>query len=328
MKNTNKDDGNIVWLGSADGLTPDANYDCNTFELSVTLEIHSGESSGVMFRTGECSTTVAEGPAYYVGLLPDDDKVVFGAMDDGWTKKHSASVSLKCDKQYTLTIQGTGNLYCVYIDGTAVLEDVESTEFSSGSIGLMTYNAPTTYHSVSYQCYDPTPSPTEKPTEEALFVLSDTSMTWSEAEAYCVGLGMHLASIHSDAENEEANQLCSSSCWIGLHCTGNTQYDFEWTDGSACDYSNWATGEPNNFLWTNEDCVHMWSWGSWNDIACTWDKKALCRVPDGMFLEFICTVCPLVPEVRKPTKIYLYFVYYALMTFTMYVHGLTLQFAF
>jgi len=28
-------------LGSDDGLTPDEDYDCDTFELSVTLEIAS-----------------------------------------------------------------------------------------------------------------------------------------------------------------------------------------------------------------------------------------------------------------------------------------------
>ena len=37
LQNTDSGAGNIVWFGSADGLTPDSNYDDDTFELTATL---------------------------------------------------------------------------------------------------------------------------------------------------------------------------------------------------------------------------------------------------------------------------------------------------
>ena len=307
FENTDSRCGNIVWLGSDDGLTYDEDYDCDTFELTAVIEIDSGCSgdAGLMFRTGEASTTNDEGPTYYVGLYPGDDKVVFGTMDDGWSAKHTSYIDIDTDSLYTLTITGAGDTYSVYVDGIAVLEDIERTEFSSGSIGLRTYKAPSTYQSLSYSCsgtdkptsdpttseptaepttVEPTAFHTQDPTEAVTFVLCDSGkMTFEEAEECCNALGMHLASIHSDDEMDEAKDVCSGACWIGLHCMDNDQYDFEWTDGTSWDYTNWNSGEPNNWWNTNEDCVHTKSSGKWNDNTCSTNKKALCRV-SGMYL--------------------------------------------
>jgi len=292
FENTNSACGNIVWLGSDDGLTPDEDYDCDTFELNVTLSIDSGYDSGVLFRTGECSTSNSEGETYYVGLSPDDDEVVFSTMDDGWTEQYSEGVSLCYGKDYTLSIQGSGDSYSVYVDGTAVLEEVEVTDFSSGSIGLRTYQAPTTYSSVSFFCSatdrptsdpttleptaspsteEPTASPTSDPTEGETFVASDCTMSFADAEDYCVGKGMHLASIHSDDENDAALEVCTS-CWIGAYRESSS---FNWTDGTSWDYTNWASGKPDN-----DDCARLKTSGQWNDNECTKTKKALCRVSD------------------------------------------------
>lgn len=150
LENTDSASGNIVWFGSADGLTPDDSFDADSFTMTATMEIHSGKDAGIMLRTGESSTTNDEGPTYYVGLYPSSDKVVFGTMDDGWSAKHTASVALEYDQIYTLSVEASGNLYSVYVDDVLVLADITRTEFGSGSIGLRTYNAPATYHSLSY----------------------------------------------------------------------------------------------------------------------------------------------------------------------------------
>merc|ERR1719245_829040 len=104
-----------------------------------------------MFRTGESSSTNDEGPTYYVGVYPSRDKVVFGTMDDGWSAKHTAySVALQYDEIYTLSVVADGDVYTVYVDEVAIFEDITRTEFGSGSIGLRTYYAPATYHSLTY----------------------------------------------------------------------------------------------------------------------------------------------------------------------------------
>ena len=119
MSNTDSRCGNVVWMGSDDGATPSGDYDCDTFELTVVLEIDSGgDDAGVMFRTGECPETNNAGPTYYVGLDPGSDEVVFKSLDDGSTQIDSASISgsgICYGKEYTLSISGSGNTYSVYL---------------------------------------------------------------------------------------------------------------------------------------------------------------------------------------------------------------------
>ena len=158
MENTDSDWGNIVWFGSADGLTPDSNYIHDTFNLTVTMSIHSGSIAGLMFRTGESSTSNNEGPSYFVGLDPSEDLLKWGVMVDGWYLKHLATVTSDYDTAYTLSIHASGSIYNVYLDGALVMENIDGTEFSTGSFGVRTWMAPTTFYSVKYYPMEPSRS--------------------------------------------------------------------------------------------------------------------------------------------------------------------------
>jgi hypothetical protein len=106
--------------------------------------------------------------------------------------------------------------------------------------------------------------------------------------------GGHLASIHSQADVDaiEAIRLQKLDTWIGFNdiareagCTGdgNSANDyatgFVWTDGTATDYTNWDTGEPNDWYGgaancdgltdgTGEDCSTIGPDVLWNDVNC------------------------------------------------------------
>ena len=122
---------------------------------------------------------------------------------------------------------------------------------------------------------------TTSTTEMAQYIVGDEYMSWNDAEDWCNDQGYHLASIHNDDQNAAALTMCTD-CWIGLQCIDNNQYDFEWTDGSDWDYSNWNENEPNNWQNTNEDCAHMYASGYWNDNSCDNTYRPLCAVLDGM----------------------------------------------
>ena len=95
-----------------------------------------------------------------------------------------------------------------------------------------------------------------------------TSDNWASSEAYAVSQGGHLVSIDDAAENTFILNTFrpSGSIWIGLLRSANIPVDsFAWTDGSASTYRNWAGGEPNN-AGGNENAVHMYSNGQWNDL--------------------------------------------------------------
>nr|CDJ81789.1 C-type lectin domain containing protein [Haemonchus contortus] len=88
--------------------------------------------------------------------------------------------------------------------------------------------------------------------------------TFEEAEAVCVAEGGHLASIHSQEENEfiysitdphEESKSYDDLLWIGLR-QKNWPKDkkWTWTDGTLLDFINWGAREPNN-LNNAEHCV-------------------------------------------------------------------------
>lgn len=61
---------------------------------------------------------------------------------------------------------------------------------------------------------------------------------------------MQLASIHSAAENARVAALAqqvSDHVWIGATDEA-VEGTFEWTDGSTWDFTNWASGQPDDAL--------------------------------------------------------------------------------
>ncbi|XP_060698526.1 C-type lectin Cal-like [Hemiscyllium ocellatum] len=103
--------------------------------------------------------------------------------------------------------------------------------------------------------------------------------TWIDAELYCRTLapGGHLASIHSEEQNEIIikNSSPSTNFWIGL----NDIYKdgtFLWTDGSSTDFINWKMNQPDNYQ-GKEHCVQ--TTGKllyWNDLICNVKLHSLC----------------------------------------------------
>ena len=84
------------------------------------------------------------------------------------------------------------------------------------------------------------------------YVVSTTASSWSAAQSTAQALdpSFNLVSIHSAAENTYVASLFPSGdpFWIGLtdSPTYSTEGTFVWTDGTALDYTNWASGQPDN----------------------------------------------------------------------------------
>jgi hypothetical protein len=100
------------------------------------------------------------------------------------------------------------------------------------------------------------------------YYISDMPMTWLEASAAAQALGGNLVTINDAAENEfifNTYYLPFSDIYIGLNDL-NTEGEFEWVSGEPLEYSNWAAGEPNDFI-SGEDAVVMITSGFWNDIS-------------------------------------------------------------
>ncbi|CAB3397068.1 unnamed protein product [Caenorhabditis bovis] len=108
---------------------------------------------------------------------------------------------------------------------------------------------------------------------------------WDDAEAACVLLGGHLASIHSEIENTFVNNLAACGikegktnelAWIGMHKVGQ---DWVWTDGTRSDYFNWAPKQPDNpgkenCVETAPDVSHDKWYENWNNEPCNTIMRA------------------------------------------------------
>jgi hypothetical protein len=107
-------------------------------------------------------------------------------------------------------------------------------------------------------------------TQSIQYKLAEEELTWEEHEQRAVEWGGHLASIASKEENDKVQQLAvGKQVWLGgkRKGTGNgpTAEHWEWSDGMAWGYCNWAPGEPNNGGGT-QDRVQMYGGGDWDDL--------------------------------------------------------------
>lgn len=115
--------------------------------------------------------------------------------------------------------------------------------------------------------------------------------TWQQAQATCQSKGAYLAVVSSSVETDIiVSRLSTNSSWIG-GSDASTEEKWLWTGGelngsqfwqglsggSGVDgmYSNWAPYEPNSA--GDEDCVHAYTNGQWNDLACSTPNSFICE---------------------------------------------------
>ncbi|XP_067416756.1 hepatic lectin-like isoform X2 [Emydura macquarii macquarii] len=104
--------------------------------------------------------------------------------------------------------------------------------------------------------------------------------TWHRAKVLCEEEHSHLAVVSSRAkQNFIMYRTRNERFWIGLS-DENKEGEWKWIDGTnyATTYTFWKEGEPNNSD-QNEDCAHLWTYGEWNDVHCTYECYYVCEKP-------------------------------------------------
>jgi cysteine-rich repeat protein len=108
--------------------------------------------------------------------------------------------------------------------------------------------------------------------------LNTAPASFGGATTACQGQRGHLVSIHSEAENAFVHTLNPNTIWTGGTDgrgpmeTGGGAYG--WVSGEAFGYSQWDTGEPNNYCGCAnltdccQHCAAMVETGLWRDRAC------------------------------------------------------------
>ena len=117
-------------------------------------------------------------------------------------------------------------------------------------------------------------------------------MTWNDSVDYCRGLGMELASVHSEEEwskvkESAATAVCDGNCgghpsscdwfWLGGSLVGSQG---TWTDGTPFDW------QPDFFEINEGGNTYISGWRSascygkgdgWHDAENSWKMQAICK---------------------------------------------------
>ena len=106
------------------------------------------------------------------------------------------------------------------------------------------------------------------------FVLTNTTMTWTEAQSHCREHYTDLASVRNEEENQKVKDLkpAGQKVWIGLF-----RVPWKWSDGSNSSFRYWSTSEPNNRE-KKEYCVaaDFGGFGRWEDKNCDVRRAFVC----------------------------------------------------
>ena len=107
------------------------------------------------------------------------------------------------------------------------------------------------------------------------FAVSVISRTWAQAKAACKVLGGHLATSTSEVKNSFlASLIGGKTVWLG----GSDEVKegtWQWITGEDWDYTNWASGEPNNSK--NEDFLALQPSGTWNNAGASASHYYICE---------------------------------------------------
>ncbi|GFO14235.1 Brevican core protein, partial [Plakobranchus ocellatus] len=129
------------------------------------------------------------------------------------------------------------------------------------------------------QCAEPCPAGWSfyQP-ELACYRWSETKKTFADAEADCATYNGTLATAKNAEEKDFVESLRGTDwIWIGLNDI-RTENNFVWSDGTPTLWSNWRSGQPDN--WRNEDCVMAFHGsGVWNDLSCYYSLQYVCKYP-------------------------------------------------
>jgi len=113
----------------------------------------------------------------------------------------------------------------------------------------------------------------------SLYTLTSSLSSWTAAENEAISLGGHLVAINSVEEQNflvatylSGADATTKSYWIGINDQA-TEGVFVWSSGDPVTYTNWHSGEPNNFRGTEDYGVLNWHFaqqgngpvGTWND---------------------------------------------------------------
>uniref|UniRef100_Q3ART7 C-type lectin n=1 Tax=Chlorobium chlorochromatii (strain CaD3) TaxID=340177 RepID=Q3ART7_CHLCH len=114
------------------------------------------------------------------------------------------------------------------------------------------------------------------------YALTESAMTWVQAEAAAVALGGHLASVLDANEQAWVQSMLDGrygNVWLGLNDAA-TEGSWVYSDNNLALYTNWASNEPY-YQWDgNYDYAYMHTNGEWRNTDGSSTMRGLIKLND------------------------------------------------
>ncbi|XP_039532863.1 macrophage mannose receptor 1-like isoform X1 [Pimephales promelas] len=113
------------------------------------------------------------------------------------------------------------------------------------------------------------------------FIITETALTWRDAQSYCRKQHTDLASISSAKQQNLIGN--AGSLWIGLF-----KDSWEWSDRWNLSFRNWAAGQPSQSSGSG-DCVGISTTdtGKWARYSCDLQQPFICYGDDTLIKKQI-----------------------------------------
>ncbi len=112
--------------------------------------------------------------------------------------------------------------------------------------------------------------------ENHRYRLFTDACTWELAALTCQRMGGYLVTISGHEENDFVHGLSqNNNIWLGASDI-LTEGTFSWVNGEPFSFTYWSAGEPNNGG-GNQDGLHMYTNGLWDDDGATFQKAYICE---------------------------------------------------
>ncbi len=104
-------------------------------------------------------------------------------------------------------------------------------------------------------------------------------LSWFNAQEVCEAMHTDLLTLAGFGDNKAAAAIAKSyevDLWMGMSDYAS-EGDWTWVDGASVNFTNWGSGEPNNFG-NDEDCMEVgyYANGKWNDNSCSEQHPFMC----------------------------------------------------
>ncbi|XP_043834565.1 collectin-12 [Dromiciops gliroides] len=135
---------------------------------------------------------------------------------------------------------------------------------------------------------EPTPAPEPngcpphwKNYTDKCYYFSTEREIFHDAKLFCEDKSSHLIFINTKEEQQwiKKQMVGRDNLWIGL-TDFEQENEWKWLDGTAPQYTNWKTGQPDNWghgHGPGEDCAGLIYAGFWNDFQCEDINNFICE---------------------------------------------------